>query len=534
MQMKKIAAILLTVCMSAGMLAGCGGSESTKNNAEQNTPSAQEASGESVVHKEGFPIVDEAITLKVFGQQGPVQSKWEDMAMWKAYQEMTNINLDFTDVLPAEGYDEKKSLMWASNVYPDIFVRAWLSNSEIVKYGDMGILAPLEEYIPEYAPNLQKLIDENPAILSRITAPDGHIYAFPAIFTLNAARCEKFWINTAWLEQVNREVPETIEELEAVLRAWKDVDFNGNGQKDEYPMGAADAQTLIRRFAGSWGHQIQFGRFLEVVDGKVTTWMNSDDMKEMLLWLSQMYAEGLIDPEVFTQEYAKYAAKMAGQQMGLFFNQADDTFDSANFIGVSPFAGKSDKIYAEAQPVARDNGVFAVSADCKNIEAAVRWIDYFYSEEGSIFLRYGVEGENMYFDEEGMPRYNDGILDSPEGSGTEIGKFTIWPGGGAPQWVNETNCEAIASQATLDAEVALHDYFPQDIFADPLLDQETSDRLAILWTDIDKYQKETTAKFIRGELDIESEWSTYVETLDKIGIAEMLSIYQTAYDNVQK
>lgn len=299
-------------------------------------------------------------------------------------------------------------------------------------------------------------------------------------------------------------------------------------------MGAADAQTLIRRFAGSWGHQIQFGRFLEVVDGKVTTWMNSDDMKEMLQWLSQMYAEGLIDPEVFTQEYAKYAAKMAGQQMGLFFNQADDTFDSANFIGISPFAGKSDKIYAEAQPVARDNGVFAVSADCKNIEAAVRWIDYFYSEEGSIFLRYGVEGENMYFDEEGMPRYNDGILDSPEGSGTEIGKFTIWPGGGAPQWVNETNCEAIASQATLDAEVALHDYFPQDIFADPLLDQETSDRLAILWTDIDKYQKETTAKFIRGELDIESEWSTYVETLDKIGIAEMLSIYQTAYDNVQK
>ena len=31
-----------------------------------------------------------------------------------------------------------------------------------------------------------------------------------------------------------------------------------------------------------------------------------------------MYEEGLIDPEIFTQEYAKYAAKMAGQQMGLF------------------------------------------------------------------------------------------------------------------------------------------------------------------------------------------------------------------------
>ena len=103
------------------------------------------------MNKEGFPIVKEEITLKVFGQQGPVQEEWDTMGMWKKYQEMTNIKLDFTDVLAAEGFDEKKSLMWAGNEYPDIFVRAWLNNTEIVKYGSMGILAPLEDLIPEYA-----------------------------------------------------------------------------------------------------------------------------------------------------------------------------------------------------------------------------------------------------------------------------------------------------------------------------------------------------------------------------------------------
>lgn len=535
MKRKKIISLLLVVCMAAGMLTACGTKEETGTNAEGGA--LQESNGESaeLVNKEGFPIVNEEITLSVFGQQGPVQEKWDTMGVFTKYQEMTNIKLDFKDVLPAEGYDEKKSLMWASGEYPDIFVRAQLNNTEIVKYGSMGILAPLEDLIPEYAPNLQKLIDEYPDILSRITAPDGHIYALPAVFTVEAARCEKFWMNQSWLEQTGKEIPTTLEELEDVLLSWKDVDFNGNGEKDEYPLGAADAQTLIRRFAGSWGHQVQFGRFIDVDEesGTVSTWLTSDDLKEELQMLNRWYEEGLIDPEVFTQEYAKYAAKMAGQQMGLFFNQADDTFDSTNFVGVAPFKGESDTVYVESQPVARDNGVFAISADCQYKEAALRWVDYFYGEEGSIFIRYGVEGENMYFDEEGKPHYNEGIMDSPEGSGTEIGKYTIWPGGGAPQWVNEENCEAIASQATLDATVALKPYFPEKIYAEPLLDQETADRLSILWTDLDKYEKETTAKFIRGELNFDSDWDTYVETMKKIGIDEVVEIYQDVYDSLK-
>ena len=548
MKKERVKALILIVCMLTFMLSGCGGSPS--ESAQGTAPAEAQQEAEAVMteaadtadaqtaaeavpnlNPEGFPIVNEEITLKVFGQQGPVQEKWDAMGMWKYYQELTNIKLDFTNVLPAEGFDEKKSLMWASNDYPDVFVRAMLSNAEIVKYGGMGVLAPLEELIPVYAPNLQKLIDEDPAILSRITAPDGHIYALPAVISLTAARDDKFWINKAWLDQIQMEIPKTVEELEAVLRAFKGVDFNGNGEADEIPMGISDAMALVRRFAGVWGYEYQFGTYLEVSeDGVVTTYLTDDHFKDMLQWLASMYAEGLIDPEIFTQEYAKYTAKMAGQQMGLFFNQADDTFDSSDFVGISPFSGKSDRQYVEAAPAARDNGVFAISTECENIEAALRWIDYFYGYEGSILMRYGVEGENMYFDEDGKPHYNDGILDSPEGSGTEIGKYTIWPGGGAPQWVNEDNCEAIASEATRAAQEALDPYVPDQIYAEPLLDEETSDRRSVLWTDLNNYMTETLSKMIRGELNFESDWDTYVETMNAIGIDEWVSIYQTAYD----
>lgn len=118
MKKRKVLAMVLAACMTAGMLAGCGAKKNTVEiSGTQEAIQGTEAGTQqpSNVNAEGFPIVNDEITLKVFGQQGPVQGKWDEMSMWKKYQEMTNIKLDFTDVLPAEGYDEKKSLMWASN-----------------------------------------------------------------------------------------------------------------------------------------------------------------------------------------------------------------------------------------------------------------------------------------------------------------------------------------------------------------------------------------------------------------------------------
>ena len=62
--------------------------------------------------------------------------------------------------------------------------------------------------------------------------------------------------------------------------------------------------------------------------------------------------------------------------------------------------------------------------------------------------------------------------------------------------------------------------------------QEVSDRLSVLWTVVESYEKEATAKFIRGELNFDSDWDTYVETMNKIGLEEWVSIYQTAYDTL--
>ena len=537
---KKHIARMMALGLALTMLAGCGskpaeaektaGNESTQEAADS-SEDAKASEAEGAEEKSGDEGTGETPKIDIglragnsYVQACPDINADEHVL---AFEERMGVDLDIT-LIQHDGFTEKLGMMLAQGDFPDVIAGDMPYTSVMSGAIENGLFMPLDDLLEEYGPNLMAQVPEN--VWDELRGPDGHIYALPAVFTLTAARDDKFWMNKSWLEQVGKEIPETVDELEEVLRSFKGVDFNGNGEADEYPMGVSDASALIRRFAGVWGYQYQFGTYLEVKDGKVSTYLTDDGFKEELQWLAKMYGEGLIDPEIFTQEYAKYAAKMAGQQMGLFFNQADDTFDSSSFEGIAPFKGKADRQYVESAPAARDNGVFAICADCENKEAAMRWIDYFYGYEGSILMRYGVEGENMYFDEEGKPHYNDGILDSPEGSGTEIGKYTIWPGGGAPQWVNDDNCEAIASEATLKAQEALDPCLPEQIYAAPLLEQEVSDRLSVLWTDLESYMKETTAKLIRGELNFESDWDTYVETMNKIGLEEWVSIYQAAYD----
>src|SRR5699024_8605606 len=51
--------------------------------------------------------------------------------------------------------------------------------------------------------------------------------------------------------------------------------------------------------------------------------------------------------------------------------------------------------------------------------------------------------------------------------------------------------------------------------------------------DIDKYDEEMRIKFISADEDL-SEWDEYVETIEKMGLDEMLEVYQNAYDRYKE
>lgn len=489
----------------------------------------------SILNTEGeMPIVNQELTLSIFGKQGAIHADWATMDFFTKYQEMTGIKLDFQQA-PSQGYAEAKALMFNTSVeFPDMLVAPGLTGTEIIKYGDEGILIPLEDLLAQYAPNYSKLMEMYPDIKGRITAPDGHIYALAAVIAVPGARTEKIWCNTAWLKAVGKEIPTTYDELVDVLRAFKSYDANGNGEADEIPIAASDLNMWLDTMAGVYGMQWQFGQKLNLSeDGKtLSTWVTSDAFKQLLQDSNALYNEGLLDSDIFTQEYSQFNAKMSGQMMGIFFNQADDAFDSTNYQGIAPFAGKSEKVYVQSGPVGRDMGTFAITADCEHPEAAIRWIDYLFSDEGSYLMRYGIEGKTWTRDADGYPVYVDGILNNPNGSGPTIAQFTIWPGGGSPQYLNVHNCIAVTSDSTQAAQEALNPYMDYTLYGAPLFDVETNERLNIVQNDINTYVNSSAAKFIKGEMSFD-EWDNYVATVNKMGVEEWIGIYQAVLDTYQ-
>lgn len=65
----------------------------------------------------------------------------------------------------------------------------------------------------------------------------------------------------------------------------------------------------------------------------------------------------------------------------------------------------------------------------------------------------------------------------------------------------------------------------------PLTSEET-EQLADIQTNLSTYVEECTAKFLIGDMDIDKDWDTYINELEKIGYKTVVEVYQTSYDRL--
>ena len=56
-----------------------------------------------------------------------------------------------------------------------------------------------------------------------------------------------------------------------------------------------------------------------------------------------------------------------------------------------------------------------ITTACKNVEAAVQYLNYGYTFEGSLPFNFGIEGKSWEWDENNMPAYTDLCTNNPDG-----------------------------------------------------------------------------------------------------------------------
>lgn len=522
MKKRKKALFYLTVLLtSMALVAGCAKNE-TKTGADKD---ADENFNET-----GYPIVKEPITLTMMGQSSPVQPDWKDMGFFKEMKEKTNIDFEFKTA-PSDDYKQKKQLAFASMELPDVFYGAELTSAEEVSYGTQEMLIPLEDLIDKYAPNFKKVMEEHPEVKPSITAPDGHIYALPGLDTTTQSKTPIMWMNKPWMDKIGAKTPETVDDLYQLLKDFKEKDPGNVGEV--IPLTANSPADLRVGLLPNFGVIQSDGIFQK--DGKVDYAFMQEGFKEYVTFMNKLYNEKLLDNDMFSHTWEQFVAK--GPKVGIYSTWPivmlgfEDPSEALKYPPLPPLTSSvNDKKLTIEMPEVR-RGRAAITSENKYPEATMRWLDYAYSEEGSILARLGIEGESYEWNED-KTKWK---LLSKDGLSTTETNSQYAPGVG-------TNVPMVLSQEIFGKEdnPTIHEInknlanelLPHAEMPYPLVyfTEDEQDRINTLKPDIETYFEQMEAKFITGAESIETGWDKYIETLEGLGIDEYIEIHQDAYD----
>ncbi|MCE5259323.1 MAG: extracellular solute-binding protein [Chloroflexi bacterium] len=556
-------AFILSACAPAATAVPAGGEKPAATSAATSAATAAPATSAAAVNPAGqFPIVNDKITLTVLLVQTNGVSDYVDNEFTKWLEEKTNIHLEF-DIAPMAQAEnrQKLNLVLASGKLPDIIMNFSIPLDQQQTLADQGLIVPVDDLIEKYGDEFKTVMEEFPQIKDVFSLADGKMYSLPHIndcYHCNLS--QKAWIYKPWLDKLGLEVPTTTDELYTVLKAFKEQDPNGNGIADEVPW--SGAQT------GSWHAALdQFimnsfvlnsslatdSNHMYIEDGEVKAAYAQPGWKEGLIYLNKLYNEGLIDPQVFTNDMTQHKALGENPEVAVMgFTQAGwpgmflDWMGPSNrwqeYVPVGPLKGPSGLQQIPENPYGfGSTGAFIITKDCKNPEAAYRLADLMYSYEATMRSVYGRPGIEWVESEPGAesitgtgePRYNVLVVWSEEEQNVtwqqaaptfRDSKFRL-------EWQEFNPDDPLERSLYQWSRDIYAPYGKPDMQVPPLaFTSEQSQELGTLSTALTTYVDQMFASFVTGQVDINTGWDQYLSDLKTNGLDKYLQIYQAAYD----
>lgn len=533
--LKKITSLLLVLAMTLSF-AGC--AKEKQDTTGTNADSAKTAEGENNLNATGMPIVKEPITLTVLTTRwGNMGDSFTNNEFLKELEEKSNVKIVW-QVQSLNDWGEQKGIMLAGGELPDIIMGFQTFNDSDIM-SNLDLFLPLDDLIENYMPNYSKAMEEMPDLKKIATFPDGKMYSMGKNLPLRPISCNQPIINKVWLDNLNLEVPTTLDELYTVLKAFKEQDANGNGDpNDEIPI--SGAKGISMDFLNPFGiTDINGYKIMVNEDSTLTYYPTSEAYKEGIKWLHKLYSEGIIDPETFTQDDSMLSAKRQDPnvaRVGLEYAWTPDSnFGkwSPEYEVIAPIKGYDGKQYTGGDP----NGVSSIMRNevmitkfCKNPEAAARWIDEFYTGEASIQNFWGGIGTVITKHEDGTYTLND----PPEGTSADAWYWDSSLRDFGPKYIDKEfekkiklspiSGDGLKAELSKIAESTVTIPYPNVMFTN----EENEERPA-LTTDIDKYVESTRALWIT-EGGIDEGWEEYVKQLNAMGLERLMEIYTAAYE----
>lgn len=570
MKKKSVIALLLTMAMLLGLLAGCG--NTAKSSAESESPvqsevpapsqapvSAEEpeavASAEAPVIEEptgpeAYYACEETTEVTVLFQypaffQGFFPEGWGKSEFWTALSEATNTTWSLQEIANM-AWTENVNLLCAAGDLPDVVVNignayngglaAAIRDEQIID------IAPM---IEEYAPHYYHYLTADDYTLKSTLTDDGQMGAMYPLTKEPDPLTDGLWIRQDWLDELGMEIPNDPASLKKTLEAFADTYDATTGF---FQMIRVGDSTIGPAAEGIWNAYGPVNYFLDD-KGEIQISFMQDYYYEYLEFLQSLANENLFLTSAMTDQ--KASEMFASGSIGI---EGDSVSNVPSYISLLPEEEQAKiklvpmaalgeptefgAIKANISGANSGGGNVSISTNCAAPEIVLKAFDYLYTEPGGRLSIYGIEGLSYELDGNGEPVLTDLIMNNPDGIPTNAA-LGYWCNPGIPGLGNARRTEASYTEVQKSAaEVWASAYTGSSatVAVDGLsLTEAEKDAISGYISDMKTYADEWINNVIFNDGDLSdaaiAEFRKYLQKT--MHLDEILEVYNAAYERFQ-
>lgn len=539
--MKKRALTLTIAAAMALSLTGCGGEKTASKDAP--TLSAEEAD-KDLDYQYGADVTfhsDEPVEYSMMFSDHENYPMKEDWRLWSYIEEKTNVKFKLTTVARTD-YNQKVTAAVSSGSAPYIVPKIYDSKA----YEDSGQVVAVSDWV-QYMPNYSRQVEEwkMEEDLKTTMASDGKYYRLPGMWQEVAGGysliIRKDIFEAAGVD-LTKEASWTWEDFYEALKKVKEYTGDQYVWSDQYQFGctmnlAANVYGVTAGNSvdgGDWG--LKDGTKFDFEKNEFYFADTTEDYKEFLSYFQKLYADGLIDPETFTQDSQQAQAKFfRGESYVLASNyqvlsdiisQNKMQAEGAELYFLTTPSGPKGNLKVSSASGRLENGIMISQKALdelgeKEFIKMLRFVDWlWYSDEGHELCQWGVEGETYTKDDSGTITLNEDIYYNGFNPGASK-QLNVDYGFGGGVFAYGGNTEIQLSKFT-EGEREWNERINankenQKLMPPVLADELEKEELNLIKVPLMDYVNTAALEFITGKRSLETDWEAYVSECEAKG-----------------
>ncbi len=254
------------------------------------------------------PLPERASLVLVKGGQEnaalmPEGESIEDNRALQYIEDTLNVDISFAWVVPSDSYVDKLNLSIASGDIPDVMI---VDAIQLQQLAEADAIEDLTGIVEQYAnADLLENWNQTGGVALAAATIDGKVVGIPNVQPQADAPI-MVWVRQDWLDKLGLAGPETVDDVEAIARAFMEQDPDGNGAADTVGLtGTMNPVAVPSNLHGFDTIFNVYGAFPEIfsrnADGEIIYGSVQPETKEALARLAALYQDGVIDPEFATK-----------------------------------------------------------------------------------------------------------------------------------------------------------------------------------------------------------------------------------------